>query len=688
MDPIEQEVDRTRVSQLFARAPVALATVVVNGLLMGALLRRAFDDRLVGVWVASLLVVTLGRGIQTARYRRAKSPDPRTWENRFTLGALFNGMAWGVGGAVFVSEDFPLTVLVVFVIGGMVAGASSSTAPSRKAFLAYTAPAVLPMIVRLALRGDGVHAVMALMLLLFAGAMSVLARQSGEALADAMRLRLEKSRLLEELERRTRERGRRMRLMLDRAGVVVVVAAKESLEILDLSENAPSLIGVGAEELLGRSLTDLPLELDVEDQWRDVVMSAKARDGEVVLGASTSSFAHLEIVLVVRELDREELVLLLIKDVAEQRGLQTQLAHANLLASLGTLAAGVAHEINNPLTYIIHNLEEAKDQASEVVSPMLETALRGSRHVERVVRDLASVARPSGHRELVDLGAVVDTSVRLLDGEIRHRAQLTIERADVPLVRGDSAQLTQVVINLLINAVHAIPDGKASENAITIRTWESASEVLMSVEDSGSGMDAATSSRVFEPFFTTKEPGVGTGLGLSMSHSIVTSLGGTISLESELGKGTCFTVSLPSVAGTRTPTPPPVAPVAEIGTSLRILLVDDDERVGEAIRRMLQEHDVVWVGSGAEALTELRARFDVVLCDLMMPEMSGPELYARLETEFPVLVERVVFITGGAFSESTRAFLDRVQPRILTKPFGRATLLGALQEVLPEASTS
>jgi CheY-like chemotaxis protein len=271
----------------------------------------------------------------------------------------------------------------------------------------------------------------------------------------------------------------------------------------------------------------------------------------------------------------------------------------------------------------------------------------------------------------------------MMDNEIRHGARLVKDFAPVPDVVANEARLGQVFLNLLLNAVQALPEGRSERNEIRIVVRSPTAErVVVEVHDNGVGIPAHVRARIFEPFFTTKPIGVGTGLGLAICHGIVTSLGGTLSVESEPGHGSVFRVELPAARSTTgvTPTvgvvdaPPQLASPTVHG---RILVIDDEAAVCSSLQRLLAgEGDVVTVTSAREALELIGSgeRFDVLLCDVMMPGMDAPALYEELLEVAPAQAERMVFMTGGAFTARARDFLERVPNARVDKPFDVAAL--------------
>ena len=384
-------------------------------------------------------------------------------------------------------------------------------------------------------------------------------------------------------------------------------------------------------------------------------------------------------VLVFRDLTSEQAAL------AARAQYQQQLILADRMASVGTLAAGIAHEINNPLTYVTANLDLAIEEIRALsggsasgrmkdLEDLLLEAREGNARVGKIVRGLKTFSRIEEERlAVVDLIPVLELSINMAFNEIRHRARLVKEYGKLPLVVGDDARLGQVFINLLVNAAQALPEGDTDANEIRVVTsTEALGQAVVEIRDTGPGIPPAILARIFDPFFTTKAVGIGTGLGLAICRNIVAGMHGQISVQSELGKGTIFRVALPASVA-----PPAVLPFAVPGIDVvatthgRVLVVDDEPAVGLAVRRVLKDHDVTVVTSAQEALSRIEAGqdFDVILSDLMMPGMSGMDLYGVLARQNPTLAARVVFVTGGAFTPEANAFLDRIANERMEKPF-------------------
>jgi signal transduction histidine kinase/CheY-like chemotaxis protein len=375
-------------------------------------------------------------------------------------------------------------------------------------------------------------------------------------------------------------------------------------------------------------------------------------------------------------------------DISERVDMQARLALSDRMASVGTLATGVAHEINNPLTYIMTNLACALEMVDEgsagrdSIVELLREAAEGAERVRRVVRDLQTFARPQQDDvESLDPRTVIDSSINMAWNEIRHRAQLVKDYGPLPNVRVNRARLGQVILNLLINAAQAIPEGDVERHQVRIHTrTDPQGRVVIEVSDTGCGLSPEARTRMFEPFFTTKPVGVGTGLGLSICHSIVTSQGGSIEAESPPGGGCLMRITLPPAPEVQQQDLEPAKQTAR----RRILLVDDEVMVRKALSRLLgPRHDLVVAENGETALACIRRGppMDVILCDLMMPKMTGMELYQRLLAELPEQAARMVFMTGGAFSQRASEFVASHARPMLHKPIALPAVTEAIAAV-------
>jgi PAS domain S-box-containing protein len=384
-------------------------------------------------------------------------------------------------------------------------------------------------------------------------------------------------------------------------------------------------------------------------------------------------------------------------DVTERKQAQAQLLFNDRMASVGTLASGVAHEINNPLAYITANLdlivEEVRALAPTLpsdrvreIEELATEARQGAEKVRRIVRALKTFARDDEEQRVrLDVHSVLDLSINMVSTELKRRARVVRDYQWVPAVEADEARLGQVFINLLLNAAQAMPEAMCDRNTIRVVTRTNlAGRVFIEVHDSGVGIAPEHIEQIFDPFFTTRPLGRGIGLGLSICHGIVSALGGDITVASEPGHGSTFTVSLPGVPVEVLPSTTP-RPAEARKREGRILVVDDDPMVGTTLRRVLErDHEVTVVESGREALTLIGAglRYDVILCDVMMPQMTGIELHAELGHLAVDQQERMIFVTGGTFTPKARAFFDKAPNALIEKPFNLRNLRAVVREQL------
>lgn len=488
------------------------------------------------------------------------------------------------------------------------------------------------------------------------------------------------------------------RTLVERSPDLVLVHSRG--RILYVNQAALTRLGYTNEQILGSN----PLT-HVRKQDRRVLLMSETESlseqavrapVEVGLLKSTGEVVLVEIVDLVVHWGGRGARAYFARDISDRRQLESRLAEADRLAALGTLAAGVAHEVNNPLTFVLHHLEDLaarlpelardafdrgdSDAALEIeaLATSAEESASGARRIAATVRDLMSYARGEGEQlGSADLGRSMEKAIQLAFNQIRHRAQLVDELGELPPVQGHEARLSQVFVNLLVNAAQAIDPGDAESNQITLKALVTHDEVCVSISDTGHGVPSSIRDRIFDPFVTTKVVGEGTGLGLWVCHGIVQQQGGRITLESAPGRGATFSVHLRRTAD-NAPTTfslPPEGIAAPTGPSPRrprVLVVDDEELIGQLLTVGLSAvADVLALTSGRAAQEHLRSgsQVDLILCDLMMPDVTGADLYAWIEEHRPELRTRIVFMTGGAFTDRDRRFLDARSDAHLSKPF-------------------
>ena len=472
-----------------------------------------------------------------------------------------------------------------------------------------------------------------------------------------------------------------------------VVISRDGI-VLYANASALRLLGYDrSEELVGQPMTAF-LDRDAVMTMRQRLQAmresgkqpapyeyeARQRDGARVTAEITSIFIEHE---------GAPAVLAFARDVTERVRMRAQLEHSDRLAALGLMAGGVAHEINNPLTFVTLAAEQLERRlagtamASDVATLVADIRI-GVGRIAAIARDLRAYAR---HEETppgpVDVAAVIDAVERIVSHEIRPRARVRKELAQIPPVFGVAMRIEQVFVNLLVNAAGSL-EGR-TDGEIVVRATSYDGHVKVEVSDNGAGIAADVLPRIFEPFFTTRSSAAGTGLGLSICRDIVHRFGGTIAATSEVGRGTTISVTFPIAVGSASPiaelarSPSPASPARR-----RILVIDDEPLIVAVLKRTLAEaHDVVGESDPREALTRLLTDppFDVVLCDLMMPGLTGMDVYASVARERPGLEQRFVFISGGSFTQPAREFLEKIPNARLTKPFAMRDLVAAVESL-------
>jgi signal transduction histidine kinase len=384
-------------------------------------------------------------------------------------------------------------------------------------------------------------------------------------------------------------------------------------------------------------------------------------------------------------------------DITDRKQAEAELARSRdalvqseKLAALGALLAGVSHELNNPLAAIVGQAEMLAEDAEGTV---FETRARrigaAAERCALIVQTFLAMARQRERQPvLLGINDIISSALELTDYTLR-TAGVAVRvnfGTALPPVEGDRDQLHQVLVNLIVNAQQAMEKGQAFEKVLTIRSSLSeAGRIRIDVTDSGPGISEAVRHRIFEPFFTTKRQSIGggTGIGLSFSQGIVEAHGGKISVEPSR-RGAHFRVELPAAAGEALI----IAPQEEMAiipdvvpARRRCLIVEDEPDVADTLRELVEREgfDVTVAGDGAEALFVLdRGEFDVLLSDLRMPSLNGPELYARLIETKPELVKHMGFVTGDTMGDSMGEFARSSNRPVLEKPFTKAGIRAML----------
>lgn len=386
--------------------------------------------------------------------------------------------------------------------------------------------------------------------------------------------------------------------------------------------------------------------------------------------------------------------------VAERELAQGALQRAERLEALGRLAAGIGHEINNPLNFILGSVEvlserigeltsQIPDQTRQELDELAKAALVGGDRIAEIVRSIQKFVRPSEEPNApVDVRLAMELALRMSAPQIGAHVQVTADLAEVPPALGKRVELEQIFINLIKNAAQALAAQKDRPARISLSCRQEGDMVVAVVADTGPGIPAQHRQRIFDPFFTTKPGGQGSGLGLAISQTMVSAMGGSIEVESELGQGTSVRVRLsvasgevPGPGGGHQPEPPP-SPASPTVPG-RVLLVEDEPLLLHMMAHALAPHEVVCAASGREALALCESEhFDAILCDLVMLDTSGMDFYEQLAVSRPELAERILFMTGAPLIEDVQAFLETVPNAYIEKPVSLSNLRARVDEMV------
>lgn len=484
---------------------------------------------------------------------------------------------------------------------------------------------------------------------------------------------------------RSREETLRRRLkaeVLDRAEWQVLleldrVASDEAREAAARDREAASLDRVAAErdrQAAERDRVAASKDRDAADKDRDAAESeSRAADADRAAAEADRESAERDLLLADQHLNRTD-----------------------RLAVMGRMAAGIAHEINTPLAALTTTLEALKERIDEdpqarALTPLVDDARLASEQIARVISDVNAWLH-SGEdqpaRQPVDIERIVNDSLRLAARELEPAARVVLAIEPTRPVWGVAHRLSQALLNLLLNAAHAV-SGPRDENEIRVSVREVDQRVVIEVKDTGAGIAPEVLPHIFDPFFTTREGHGGTGQGLAMCQRIAQEHGGSVTAQSEPGHGATFRLALPiGDEGALAAGPPRAAGPSD---RPRVLVIDDDAAYARSVSSLMSGRSSVTIAvNGAEGLELLLApgaHWDLVLCDLMMPVMNGLELYRRLSAIDPARASSLVFVSGGATTDETAAFLDALPNVQLQKPFKPQRLYELLEERTRAATT-
>jgi len=497
--------------------------------------------------------------------------------------------------------------------------------------------------------------------------------------------------------------------LLARAGYTTLRSTTDSRQVLPLyAEFQPDLIlldilmpepdGFRVMEALKPLVTDgsfppvLALTADVTQETRRRALTAGAKD------FLTKPFDATEVLLRIQNLLETRFLYLELRTHNERletevRERTQKLVQSEKLATMGSLLAGVAHELNNPLAVVLGRAALLSQKlADNPLAADVQKLANAAARCGRIVKNFLALARQRPpERAQVQLNQIVQEAVELVAYPLRvDSVDVRLDLVDhLPPVWVDPHQLHQVVVNLLSNAHQAMRQTPPPRQVtLTTQHDPARGSVSLNIGDSGPGIPPELQAKIFEPFFTTKPPGEGTGLGLAICRGIVESHGGSMRVESASGHGAVFVIDLPVERRHETRPEAAFAGAEPHIQGKTILVVDDEPEVAEILKEFLSQdgHSVETATDGAVALEKIRARaYDAILSDNRMPGLDGPGLYRELERRHPGLLPRMILVTGDVLTPSTQEFLRRTRIPTLYKPFDPERTRRVVQRVLGAA---
>jgi len=500
-----------------------------------------------------------------------------------------------------------------------------------------------------------------------------------------------------------RDSERRFRGILESA-LDAIVTTDDHGVILEFNPAAEAMFGLARQRAVGAKIRDVI----IPDRLRaahDAGMAHYLNTGESrilnrrieVMALRGEEEFSAELTVTSTQVAGRTLFTAHVRDLTQQKEAELEIARqrdrlyqSEKMSALGSLLAGVAHELNNPLSIVVGQALLLEEDGSGEQARRAARIRTAAERCGRIVKSFLAMARQrDAEKKPVDLNQIVRAALELLGYAIRSAGiKVTADlAADLPMFSADPDQLSQVVTNLILNAQHALKDmPQPRQLSVRSRYKPAQAEIRLLISDNGPGIEPDLRSRVFEPFFTTKPVGSGTGIGLSICHAFVSAHGGSIEIDETPGGGATFKIRLPVVAVEAAHPLTPTESVPEIARR-RALVIDDERDLAELLAEMLEREGfaVEVAFDGEQALAELgRRSYDLVLSDVRMPDLDGPALLRRLQSDWPALVKRLIFITGDTVGLGTGSALDKLGRPVIEKPISPDEMRRVIQETLAE----
>jgi PAS domain S-box-containing protein len=493
----------------------------------------------------------------------------------------------------------------------------------------------------------------------------------------------------------------RYRRLFEAAKDGILILDAETGIMVDVNPFLVEMLGFPREEILGKSIWELGFFRDIvasKANFLELQSKEYIRYEDLPLRTADGRSIEVEFTSNVYEVNHKKVFQCNIRNITERKRVETENTQlrekaeiSSRLAAVGEMAAGIAHEINNPLTGVI-GFSELLLEANlpPEIKEQVKIIADGSHRVKDIVRRVLTFARQNKlAKTSANVNELIDNTIEIRSYVLRTANIEVVRNYDpsLPWVTADPGQLQQVFLNLIVNAEFAMKKAH-DKGSLTITTENKDVHIRISFRDDGPGMSQEIIKKIFNPFFTTKDPGEGTGLGLSLSRSIILEHNGTIEVESEPGKGANFIITLPVTPTTKEAISETAADISAPPEKVRaahVLVVDDEDAIRKLVSTILAKngHTVETTGNAEEALSKLDSKsYDAVLMDIRMPGMSGPELYNNIIVKHPKLSSKCIFLTGDTSDSNTRDFLEQNGLPYITKPFDRETLTQRVNDIL------
>lgn len=488
----------------------------------------------------------------------------------------------------------------------------------------------------------------------------------------------------------------RFRSITEAHPVPVLIVRLDDTQVLYASPGAESLLGMSHSSLVSNYISRFLTKADERQAILDAMRIGHEINLKEVL-ITRGDGESLTAALSARRINYQNqgAMVLGLYDLTERKHAEAQIAkqqealqQSEKMAALGGLLAGVAHELNNPLSVVVGQSTLLIEGEQEVrVKNRAEKIFKAADRCSRIVKSFLALARRKPpERKALDINNIIHASLELLNYQFRNEnVDMRLELSpDLPLINGDSDQLTQVFTNLALNAAQAMHDWQGQRNLVIRTERQDTATVRVIVSDTGPGIPPTIRTRIFEPFFSTKGPQGGTGVGLSLCLNIIETHGGQLLLEDTPGGGATFIVTLPSTAQEEKGAEPSLAEVPPHSLAhMKILLVDDEVELAQTLADLLEPegHDIDLAANGKIALEKIQKKnYDIIISDLRMPVMDGPALYEALKASLPAYINRIIYVTGDTLSPHVQAFLGATPVPVIEKPYRLADVRRAIAE--------